>query len=85
MTTPHGEPAIDLANNLLSEQPARIFFAKIPAPLGERLAMTIRTTSATVTVLLSGKDAKTWAKLFTAQAEGMSETGLATGSGTAPK
>ena len=50
--------------------------AVLGTPAGQRLAMTVRTPSATVTVLLSGADAKTWAAQLTRAAAGMSSSGL---------
>ncbi len=79
MPQPVQVPPFDAGNQLLGEQPAQFTTAKLPTPLGERLAVTIRTPSATVTVFLGGKDARTWAKLLTREAEGMSGAGLVTG------
>ena len=76
---PPGRPVFDQGNPLLAEQPASLDLARIPTPLGERLALTVRTPSATVSVFLGGKDARTWAKLLTREAEGMSAAGLVTG------
>lgn len=39
---------------------------------GQRLALTIRTSSTTLTVLLRPDDAKTWARLLGERAAGMS-------------
>ncbi len=81
---PQGRPVFDLGNNLLGEQPAQIDLKKVPTPGGERLAFTLRTPSTTCTAFLTGKDAKTWARILTREAEGMSETKLVTGNGMVP-
>ena len=44
-------------------------------PAGKRLAVTIRTASATVTVFLQGADAKTWAAQLTREASAISGSG----------
>ena len=71
----------DTGNPLLAEQPATITTAVIPTPLGQRLALTIRTPSATLTVFLGGADAKTWAAQLTRDAAGMSSAGLIAANG----
>lgn len=55
-------PAVDPGNGLLSEVPAQLTTALVTTPAGQKLAVTIRTTSATVTVFLGGADAKLWAQ-----------------------
>jgi hypothetical protein len=74
-------PPVDPGNQLLAEGPAQISTAVLDTPAGQRLAMTVRTTSATVTVLLGGADAKTWAAQLTAVAAGMSGAGLVVATG----
>lgn len=85
MQPPQQLPPFDTGNQLLAEQPYQFTTAKIPTPMGERLAWTIRTPSATLTVFLNGADAKKWAAQATRDAAGMSETGLVTGNGIVPK
>ena len=79
MTTP--VPPFDPGNQLLAEGPAQISTTMLDTPAGQRLAMTVRTTSATVTVLLGGADAKTWAAQLTTVAAGMSGAGLVAAAG----
>jgi hypothetical protein len=79
---PTAPPApFDTGNQLLSEQPAQLSTAIIDTPAGQRLATTIRTTSATLTVLLAGKDARAWAVALTRAAESMSAAGLVVANG----
>lgn len=66
----------DTGNALLSEQPAALFAGLVDTPAGQRLALTIRTASTTLTVLLQGPDAKTWAAQLTQAAAAMSSAGL---------
>lgn len=80
MTTP--VPPFDPGNQLLGETPAQLSTAAVDTPLGQRLALTIRTPSTTVTVLLRGADAKNWAAQLTKDSAAMSGSGLvAAGSG----
>lgn len=74
-------PPFDAGNPLLGEQPAQMTTALIQTPAGQRLALTIRTPSATVTVFLAGPDAKAWAARFTCDAVGMSGAGLVAANG----
>lgn len=43
---------VDLGNQLLGETPAQLATALLDTPAGQRLALTIRTASTTLTVLL---------------------------------
>lgn len=81
---PQAPPPFDAGNPLLSEQPAQLITAAMQTPAGQRLVLTIRTPSATVTVLLPGQDAKTWAAKLTETAEGMSSAGLIAANGNIP-
>lgn len=83
VTTPVPPPPapFDTGNQLLGEQPAQLVPAVIDTPAGQRLALTVRTPSATVTVFLAGKDARTWAAALTTAAEGMSVSGLVVANG----
>jgi len=74
-------PPVDPGNGLLSEQPAQLTCTKASTPLGDRMVLTIRTTSATVTVMLRGQDAKLWVAHITRIADAMSASGLVTGNG----
>jgi hypothetical protein len=74
VTTP--PPPVDQGNQLLAETPAQLSTALLDTPAGQRLAMTVRTASTTVTVLLDGADAKTWGKQLSGAAASMSASGL---------
>ena len=63
---------------------AQLVTAAMQTPAGQRLVLTIRTPSATVTVLLAGQDAKTWAAKLTETAEGMLSAGLIAANGNIP-
>jgi hypothetical protein len=71
-------PPMDPGNALIAPGPAQISTTIITAPAGQLLALTIRTPTTTLTVLLNGQDAKTWAANLTAAATRMSATGLIT-------
>jgi len=77
MTPGQPQPApVDTGNGLLSETPAQVTTALMQTPHGQRLALTIRTASTTLTVLLAPADAKTWAAQIKAIADQMSASGL---------
>ncbi len=82
MTTPQQVPPVDAGNQLLAEGPAQLTTSLVTTPHGQRLALTIRTTSTTLTVLLSGTDAKTWAAQMTRDSALMSGAGLVVANGT---
>jgi hypothetical protein len=67
---------VDAANPLLAETPAQLATALIETPQGQRLVLTIRTASTTLSVLLGAGDAKTWATNLHAAAAQMSTSGL---------
>jgi len=75
MTTPQPQP-FDAANDLLAETPAQLLTALIETPAGQRLALTVRTASTTLTVLLGAADAKAWAATLAQAAGAMSSSGL---------
>lgn len=82
MPAPPQAPApFDAANPLLGEQPAQMTTAIVQVPQGQRLALTVRTPSATVTVFLAGADAKNWAAQLTRDSAAMSGSGLVVASG----
>lgn len=83
MTTPQ-VPPVDTGNQLLAEVPAQIVTAVLSTPQGQRLALTIRTATTTLTVMLQGPDARNWARQFTAAAESMSVSGLVVANGHLP-
>ncbi len=76
MTTPQPATPFDQGNPLLGETPAQMTTVLIDTPAGQRLALTVRTPSTTVTVLLAGKDAQEWARALTKAADTMSASGL---------
>lgn len=67
MSQPPNNPAFgfDPANELLCARPARLFATPATAEDGSRiLAVTIRTESTTLTVMLTGEDAMVWANII---------------------
>jgi hypothetical protein len=76
MPAPPPAAPFDAGNALLAEQPAQLVTAVVQTPAGQRLALTVRTPSATVTVFLPGPDAKAWAARLTTDAGSMSASGL---------
>jgi hypothetical protein len=64
MSTPNGRapaaPVFDTGNQLLTDGPAQLVTAPIPTPAGQRLALTVRTGSTTVTVFLTKADVANW-------------------------
>jgi len=79
-----GVPPFDAGNGLLGEQPALLTTSIIDTPAGQRLAMTVRTPSATLTVFLHGPDAKAWAGQLGRDAARMSGAGLIVANGQIP-
>jgi hypothetical protein len=82
--TPPQVPPVDPGNQLLSEVPAQFTTAIVDTTQGQRLALTIRTASTTLTVLLQGKDARNWNQQFTKTVESMSVAGLIVANGHLP-
>jgi hypothetical protein len=67
----------DTANDLLAQLPCRMVTGVVAAPGGPQLmVLTIRTGSATLTVLLEADEAKAWGAQITSQAKMMSKSGL---------
>lgn len=58
-------PPLDTGNQLLSEVPAIFACTPVNGPGGQRLALTIRTQSTTLTVLLARDDAGRWRDVLT--------------------
>lgn len=69
-------PPFDPGNRLLAETPAQLTTSHIPTTDGQRLGLTIRTPSTTITILLSKKDARTWAHTIKTTADQLSSSGL---------
>ena len=74
--TPTEPQPVDASNSLLGEVPAQLSTALMQTPAGQRLALTIRTASTTLTVLLAAADAKAWGANVNAAADQMSTSGL---------
>ena len=77
-------PPFDPGNQLLAEDPLLPHHHPVDTPAGQRLMVTVRTTSATITVLLNGPDAKKWAAQLTTAAANMSGGGLIVANGVIP-
>jgi hypothetical protein len=72
-------PLFDPGNPLLATGvPAILITGKIPTPSGEMGIVTIRTTTATLTVTADRKGVSDWADLLASLRDQMSESGLAT-------
>jgi hypothetical protein len=69
-------PPIDPGNPLLDGGPARLTTSVVETADGQRLALTIRTASTTLTVFLNQDGARTWAANITGTAGRMSAAGL---------
>lgn len=74
-------PLYDEGNKLLGELPAQLSTDVIDTIAGQRLCLTIRTPTTTLTVFLRGADAKTWAKQLASESSVMSDSGLIAGNG----
>lgn len=68
---PAARPLVDPGNQFLAEYPAELVTGKVNGPTGERLAMTLRSGPATVTVLLNRDAAKAWAAQLDAGADSL--------------
>ena len=76
MTAPQPPQVVDPSNSLLGETPATLVTALVETPQGQRLVLTIRTASTTLSVLLAAADAKEWAGHIKRAADQMSASGL---------
>lgn len=85
MPAPPQPQPVDVANSLLGETPAQMTAGQIQTAAGQRMALTIRTPSTTLTVLLGEADAKAWAAGLTAAAGQMSKSGLIIANGNVPR
>lgn len=83
MTQP-APPPLDPGNQLLGETPAQLSTALLETPAGQRMALTIRTPSTTLTVLLGHADAKAWSGQLAGFVSQMSSSGLIVANGHAP-
>ena len=82
MTTPQPQVLVDTGNPLLAETPAQLGTGLLETPKGQRLALTIRTASTTLTILLGTADAKAWAAVLSTAAGQMSQSGLIVANGS---
>lgn len=71
-----GTTPADMGNGLLAETPANLTTSLANTPSGQRMVMTIRTPSATVSVFLNGQDAQRWGDQIRGLAAQMSSAGL---------
>ena len=69
-------PPVDAGNPLLAETPSQLTTALLQTAGGQRLAVTIRTPSTTLTLLLGKADADAWAVNLKNAAVQMSGSGL---------
>lgn len=65
-------PPVDPGNAMLAETPAQMTCALVDTPRGQRMAMTVRTASTTLTVLLARDDARAWGQQISNGSEQMS-------------
>jgi hypothetical protein len=73
---PSAPPPLDPGNALLAETGAQLSTALVQTPAGQRMVLTVRTSSATLSVFLQAGDAKTWAAQISKVAGQMSTAGL---------
>lgn len=69
---PADPPPFDMGNRYISEVPAECTTGLVKTPGGQRMALTIRTTSATVTVFLAKDVAERWRDQISAEISAMS-------------
>ncbi len=74
-------PPVDQGNGLLAETGAQLSTALVQTPAGQRMILTVRTSSATLSVFLQAGDAKVWARQISALAGQMSGAGLVVANG----
>lgn len=74
-------PLTDAGNDLLGEGPAQITTGLIDTPAGQRMVLTIRTATTTLSVLMGSADAKGWGALISKTAATMSGAGLVVAAG----
>lgn len=74
--TPQQYSLIDPSNHLLAMQPAVLTTGLVPTSDGQKSAITIRTSTTTLTVLLEKQDLEAWAAQLVKQAQVMSGSGI---------
>lgn len=67
---------VDAGNHLLAAGECMLFTGLATTPAGQRMVMTIRTPSTTLTLFLDESEAGTWGRQITRDAARMSKTGL---------
>jgi hypothetical protein len=74
MTAPTEQPVapFDTANGLLADHGAQATCSVVPTSAGQRLALTVRTPSTTLTVFLAKQDAENWAQMISQAALNLS-------------
>lgn len=82
---PAETPLFDAGNKLLGELPSQLSTDVIDTIAGQRLAITIRTPTTTLSIFLNGTDAKAWAHQLTSEAAMMSSSGLIAANGLGGK
>jgi hypothetical protein len=70
-------PLYDEGNRLLEETRSELTTGQIATPHGNRLVITVRTTTATVTAVVGPEEAALWAKAIQAAADKFSDTIMA--------
>ena len=83
MTTPQ-PTGWDQGNALLAPCSAQLVTSMIMTPAGQGMAVTVRTPSTTLTVILNSDEAVKWAAQMTREASGMSKSGLVVANGHNP-
>lgn len=78
-------PPFDQGNQLLAEGPAQLSTTLMDTPARQRLVLTVRTGSTTVSALLAGADAKAWAAQLTRDSALMSSSRLVVANGAVPR
>lgn len=87
MTTPQQQPVfppVDPGNHLLGPCPAVLTTSPVDTPDGQKLALTIRTNSTTLTVLLGKLDVDAWKDQLTRDVARMAGSKLITAPGPLP-
>lgn len=67
---------IDTSNHLLAMVPTVLTTGLVPTQDGQKTALTIRTSSTTLTVLLEKQDLEAWAAQLVKAAQRMSSSGI---------
>ena len=76
MTTPLEPTPFDQGNPILAGGPAQITVTLVDSADGQNLALTIRTASTTLTVVLARDDARAWAAAIRSASDQLSSSRL---------